>query len=52
VNTHAQTVLQDALGAQLYPALLAYLQEPYEDRSMLDKLNRLEKMGYLVSVEQ
>ena len=46
------TKLQDALGAQLYPALLAYLQEPYEDRSMLDKLNRLEKMGYLVSVEQ
>ena len=46
------TKLQDALGAQLYPALLAYLQEPYEDRPMLDKLNRLEKMGYLVSVEQ
>ena len=38
------TKLQDALGAQLYPALLAYLQEPFEDRSMLDKLNRLEKM--------
>lgn len=46
------TKLQDAVGAQLYPALLAYLQEPYEDRPMLDKLNRLEKMGYLTSAEQ
>jgi hypothetical protein len=46
------TKLQDAVGAQLYPALLAHLQEPYEDRPMLDKLNRLEKMGYLTSAEQ
>lgn len=46
------TKLQDAIGAQLYPALLAHLQEPYEDRPMLDKLNRLEKMGYLTSAEQ
>lgn len=46
------TKLQDAFGAQLYPALLAHLQEPYEDRPMLDKLNRLEKMGYLASAEQ
>jgi len=46
------TKLQDAVGAQLYPALLAHLQEPYEDRPMLDKLNRLEKMGYLTSTEQ
>ena len=28
------------------------MQEPYEDRPMLDKLNRLEKMGYLASAEQ
>jgi hypothetical protein len=28
------------------------MQEPYEDRPMLDKLNRLEKMGYLTSAEQ
>jgi len=46
------TKLQDALGAQLYPALLAHLQEAYEDRPMLDKLNRLEKLGFLGSVEQ
>ena len=46
------TKLQDALGAQLYPALLAYLGEPYEDRPMLDKLGRLEKLGYLSGVEQ
>ena len=46
------TKLRDAIGAQLYPALLAHLQEPYEDRPMLDKLNRLEKMGYLTSAEQ
>jgi hypothetical protein len=46
------TKLQDALGAQLYPALLAFLQEAYEDRPMLDKLNRLEKLGFLGSVEQ
>ena len=46
------TKLQDALGAQLYPALLAHLQEAYEDRPMLDKLNRMEKLGFLGSVEQ
>lgn len=46
------TKLQDAMGARLFPAVLAYLQEPYEDRPMLDKLNRLEKLGYLVSVEE
>lgn len=46
------TKLQDAMGARLFPAVLGYLQEPYEDRPMLDKLNRLEKLGYLVSVEQ
>lgn len=43
--------LQDSMGMRLFPALLLYLQEPYEDRPMLDKLNRLEKLGYLSSVE-
>ncbi len=46
------TKLQDAMGTRLFPAVLAYLQEPYEERPMLDKLNRLEKLGYLSSVEQ
>lgn len=41
------TKLQDTMGARLFPALLEYLQEPYEDRPMLDKLHRLEKLGYL-----
>ena len=43
--------LQDVLGTRLFPALLDALQEPYEDRPMLDKLNRLEKLGLLESTE-
>ena len=46
------TKLQDAMGAQLYPALLGYLQEPYEDRPMLDKLHRLESLAFLNSIEE
>lgn len=46
------TKLQDAMGARLFPTALAYLQEPYDDRPMLDKLHRLEKLGYLSSVER
>ena len=45
------TKLQDVMGARLYPALLDYLQEPYQDRPMLDKLNRLEALSYLGSVD-
>lgn len=44
--------LQDALGARLFPSVLLYLQEPFEDRPMIDKLNRLEKLGYLENSEQ
>jgi hypothetical protein len=44
--------LQDAMGNHLYPAILEYLQEPFEDRPMLDKLNRLEKLGYLLDAEK
>ncbi|MDZ7750157.1 MAG: hypothetical protein U5S82_00520 [Gammaproteobacteria bacterium] len=44
--------LQDAIGSRLLPAVLAYLQEPYEDRPMLDKLNRLEKLGYVPSAQR
>ena len=43
--------LQDVLGTRLFPALLDVLQESYEDRPMLDKLNRLEKLGLLESTE-
>ena len=46
------TRLQDAIGTRLLPAVLGFLQEPFEDRPMLDKLNRLEKLGYLPSVER
>lgn len=45
------TKLQDTMGARLFPALLEYLQEPYEDRPMLDKLHRLEKLGYIAQVD-
>lgn len=43
--------LQDVIGAQLFPALLEYLQEPYSERPMLDKLHRLEQLAYLPSIE-
>lgn len=39
--------LQDALGERLVPATLAALLEPDVDRPMLDKLNRLDRLGYL-----
>ena len=45
------TKLQDTIGARLFPALLDFLQEPYEDRPMIDKLHRLEKLGYLTQVD-
>ena len=39
------------MGGRIYPAILEYLQEQYEERPMLDKLNRLEKLGYIQSAE-
>lgn len=39
------------MGGRLFPALLQTLQEPYEDRPLLDKLNRLEQLGFLSSAE-
>lgn len=39
--------LQDSVGERLTPASLAALEEPYEDRPMRDRLNRLERLGYL-----
>ena len=44
--------LQDTVGGRFFPAILGYLEEQYEDRPMLDKLNRLEKLGYLDSAEE
>lgn len=44
--------LQDVIGARLFPAILDFLEEPFEARPMLDRLNRLEKLGFLESVER
>ena len=41
------TKLQDAVGVRLMPAILRALQEPFEDKSMLDRLNTLEKLGFI-----
>ena len=46
------TKLQDTMGSRLFAATLEVLQEPYDDRPMIDRLNRLEKLGYLASVEE
>lgn len=43
--------LQDTMGSRLVPDTLAALSELYENLPMLDLLNRLEKLGYLESVE-
>lgn len=45
------TKLQDAMGSRLFTALLEYLLEPAADQSMIDKLNRLEKLGYIERAE-
>ena len=39
--------LQDAMGERLVPATLGSLQEPHEAWPMRDRLDRLEKLGYL-----
>ena len=39
--------LQDAVGLRLIPATLATLSEPFEDWPMIDRLNRLEKLGFV-----
>ena len=46
------TKLQDTMGNRLFPAILGYLNEQFEDCPMLDKLNRLEKLGFIDSVEK
>ncbi len=46
------TKLQDAMGSRLFPAALDVLQESFEDRPMIDKLHRLEKLGYVRDVAE
>ena len=41
------TKLQDEMGERLVPATLACLREPHEDWPMRDRLDRLEKLGFL-----
>jgi hypothetical protein len=41
------TKLQDAMGERLVPATLFWLQESHEPWPMRDKLDRLEKLGFL-----
>ena len=44
--------LQDGMGAKLLPAVLEMTKEQGELNAFLDKLNRLEKIGALPSVEE
>lgn len=39
--------LQDCMGERLVPATLEHLAEPWTDKPMRDRLDRLEKLGYL-----
>jgi hypothetical protein len=41
------TKLQDATELRLVPATVALLSQPFEDWAMIDRLNRLEKLGFL-----
>ncbi|MBU2240039.1 MULTISPECIES: hypothetical protein [unclassified Marinomonas] len=44
--------LQDVMGAKLFPAVIELTYEEGELTTFIDKLNRLEKIGALGSVEQ
>ncbi len=41
------TKLQDTMGERLLPATLTWLREPHEAWPMRDRLDRLERLGYL-----
>lgn len=44
--------MQDVMGAKLFPVLLELTKEPGEYPAYLDKLDRLEKIGALPSVDE
>ncbi|HWP00118.1 MAG TPA: hypothetical protein VNL74_05750 [Methylococcus sp.] len=46
------TRLQDDMGARLIPAILRALGEEVATMSALDRLNRLEQLGWLPSAEE
>ena len=43
--------LQDAIGERLVPATLDALAESFDDRPMRDRLDRLERLGFLDATE-
>jgi hypothetical protein len=45
------TKLQDLMGAKIFPLLLIYTEGELNQTSYIDKLNLLEKKGYLPSVQ-
>lgn len=46
------TKLQDTMGDSLFPSILKSLEEDPEQMSMLDILNRLEKLNIISSAEE
>lgn len=46
------TRLQDDMGARLFPAALRALGEDIRPMSVLDRLNRLEQLGWLASADE
>ncbi|WP_260293619.1 hypothetical protein [Sedimenticola hydrogenitrophicus] len=46
------TRLQDDMGSRLIPATLRMLEEEIASMAMLDRLNRLEQLGWLPSAEE
>lgn len=43
--------LQDVMGAKLFPAVLELTKEPGDLTAFVDKLNRLEKIGAILSAD-
>jgi hypothetical protein len=46
------TRLQDSMGSRLLPALYSWLEDSREPVPQIDRLNRLEQLGVLESVER
>ncbi len=44
--------LQDALGAKLFPAIVAQFREDAESLTILDKLNQLERLNAIADAER
>lgn len=44
--------LQDFIGNKIFPLFLELLQEDTEGKSTLDRLHKLEKLGYLNSTDE